>query len=138
MAESSLRPMQELIHEFTEHRVWAVVGVSHSPSKYGNRVFRDLRRAGYVVYGVNPKGGVVEGEALYRSLDELPEFPAVVDLVVPPAVTEQVVKELDRLGLRPVWMQPGAESDAAVQYCHEHDIDVVHDACAMVHKRQWP
>jgi hypothetical protein len=61
----------------------------------------------------------------------------VIDLVVPPTVTEQVVREAHDIGLSRIWMQPGAESQAAIKYCHENGIQVVYHACAMVHKRQW-
>lgn len=128
---------QALIHDFVNRRVWAVVGVSQDDRKFGNRVFRDLRDAGYLVYAVNPKGGTIEGTPVYPTLADLPETPEVVDLVVPPTVTEQIVQEAHRLGLTRIWMQPGAESDVAMAYCHEHGIDVIHDACAMVWKRQW-
>jgi predicted CoA-binding protein len=74
---------------------------------------------------------------VYASLAELPESPEVIDLVVPPAVTEQVVMDAHGLGLTRIWMQPGAESAAAIAYCHDHGIQVVHDACAMVWKREW-
>jgi hypothetical protein len=60
-----------------------------------------------------------------------------VDLVVPPPVTERVVREAHQLGLTRIWMQPGAESQAAIDYCHEHGIQVIHNACAMVHQRRW-
>ncbi|MBC7258413.1 MAG: CoA-binding protein [Chloroflexi bacterium] len=129
--------LEALIREFTGLRVWAVVGASTNPAKYGHRIFRDLRAAGYRVYGVNPGGGEIDGEALYPSLAALPEKPQVVDLVVPPQVTEQVVQECAALGLTRVWMQPGSESEAAIRYCQEHGIRVVHDACAMVRKRVW-
>lgn len=128
---------QHLISDFVHRRIWAVVGASRDRSKFGNRVFRSLRDAGYIVFPVNPKGGMLEGAEVYPSLAELPEPPEVVDMVVPPAVTEQVVEEAHRLGLTRIWMQPGAESEAAIAYCHEHGIEVVHDACAMVWKRQW-
>jgi predicted CoA-binding protein len=128
---------QHLISDFVHRRTWAVVGASQDRSKFGNRVFRSLRDAGYIVFPVNPKGGMLEGAQVYPSLAELPEPPEVVDMVVPPAVTEQVVEEAHRLGLTRIWMQPGAESEAAIAYCHEHGIEVVHDACAMVWKRQW-
>ena len=127
-----------LIADFTHRRVWAVVGVSANPHKFGYRVFRDLRQAGYRVYGVNPRVQEVDGETIYPSLESLPERPEVVDLVVPPAVTEQIVQECARLGLERVWMQPGAESEAAIEYCRRHGIQVVHDACAMVEKLHWP
>ena len=128
---------QHLISDFVNRRIWAVVGASQDRSKFGNRVFRSLRDAGYVVYPVNPKGGTLEGAKVYPSLAELPEPPEVVDMVVPPAVTERVVKEAHALGLTRIWLQPGAESEAAIAYCHEHGIEVVHNACAMVWKRKW-
>jgi predicted CoA-binding protein len=128
---------QRLITDFINRQEWAVVGASQDRDKFGNRVFRSLRDAGYIVYPVNPKGGKVEGADVYPSLADLPESVEVIDLVVPPAVTEQVVKEANRLGLTRVWMQPGAESEQAIAYCHEHGIQVVHDACAMVWKRHW-
>jgi predicted CoA-binding protein len=132
-----LADKQKLISDFVNRRVWAVVGVSQDPSKFGNRVFRSLRGAGYAVYAVNPKGGQLDGAKVYPTLADLPQKPEVVDLVVPPPVTEQVVREAHALGLSRIWMQPGAESEAAIAYCHEQGIQVVHDACAMVWKRQW-
>ncbi len=127
-----------LIDDFIHRRVWAVVGVSSDPAKYGNRIFRNLRAAGYQVYGVNPHTREVDGQPIYPSLEALPQQPEVVDMVVPPAVTEQVLQDCARLGLRRVWLQPGSESEAALRFCQEHGIAVVHDACAMVQKITWP
>lgn len=129
--------MKDLIAEFVNHRIWAIVGVSTNPVKYGNRIFRDLQKAGYTVYPVNPKGGDIGGHKIYTSLRDLPEKPEVVDIVVPPNITEQVVRECYELGLNRVWMQPGAESLEAVRFCSENGIGVVYNACAMVHKKRW-
>ena len=81
----------------------------------GYRIYRSLHEAGYRVYGVNPNTRVVDGETIYPSLAALPERPEVVDLVVPPPVSEQVVAECARLGLLRVWLQPGAESEAVLR-----------------------
>ena len=129
--------LESLIRAFTGERVWAVVGASTNPEKFGNKVFRTLRAAGYTVYGVNPRGGEIDGERLYPSLADLPVKPAVVDLVVPPRVTDGVVRECAELGLSRVWMQPGAESEEAIAFCQAQGIDVVYGACAMVRKRTW-
>ncbi|MCK5328531.1 MAG: CoA-binding protein [Candidatus Latescibacteria bacterium] len=129
--------MEALIEECVNQRVWAVVGASPAASKYGHKIFRTLRAAGYVVYGVNPKNGEIDGQKLYRTLADLPEKPGVVDIVVPPKITEKVVRECAQLGLKRVWMQPGAESEEAIQFCHDHEIKVVHDVCAMIQKREW-
>jgi predicted CoA-binding protein len=128
---------ERLISDFVNRRVWAVVGASQDRHKFGNRVFRSMRQAGYIVYPVNPKGGELEGAKVYPTLADLPEAPEVIDLVVPPAVSEQVVREANDLGLSRVWMQPGAESKAAIAFCRQHGIQVIYDACAMIHKRQW-
>lgn len=127
----------DLIPDFIGRRRWAIVGVSQDPAKYGGRIYRTLRDAGYYVFAVNPKGGEVDGAPVYRSLGELPEVPDVVDLVVPPAVTEQVVRSAHQLGLHRIWMQPGSESEKAIEYCHEHGMQVVFGACAMVHRGRW-
>jgi len=129
--------IEKLISDFIARRVWAVVGASQDPAKYGNRIYRSLLASGYQVYPVNPKGGEINGAQVYPSLAALPQPPEVVDLVVPPAVTEQVVQEVKNLGLTRVWMQPGSESETAIAYCRQHGIQVVHDACAMALRRNW-
>jgi uncharacterized protein len=127
----------DLITDFVNRRTWAVVGVSQDPAKYGARIFRTLRDAGYTVYPVNPKGGELDGSPVYVSLADLPAKPDVVDLVVPPVVTEQVVAAAHELGLNRIWMQPGSESDKAIEFCEQHRMQVVYGACAMVHRWQW-
>ncbi|RLC76791.1 MAG: CoA-binding protein, partial [Chloroflexi bacterium] len=102
------------ITEFIGKRVWAIVGASHDPAKYGNKIARDLHDAGYIVYPINPKEGEIEELKVYASLADLPEKPDVVDIVVPPALTEKVVRQVHELGLPRVWMQPGSESEEAV------------------------
>lgn len=128
---------QNLVSDFVNRRVWAVVGVSRDPRKFGYQVYRSLRDAGYTVYAVNLRGGEMEGDKLYPTLADLPEPPEVVSMVMPPEITEQVVREAHELGLTRIWMQPGAESEASVRYCHEHGIQVIQQACAMVWKRRW-
>ena len=130
--------MNSIIQDFVNRRVWAVVGVSTNRHKYGNIIFRDLRGAGYQVYGVHPDAEPVEGETIYATLADLPVLPEVVDIVVPPEITEQIVQECQALGLTRVWMQPGAESEAAIEYCHANGIRVIAGGpCAMVQKRRW-
>lgn len=129
--------LEQLIADFTARRVWAVVGASNDPNKYGHRIFQTLRAAGYRVYPVNPKGGEIDGVRVYPTLADLPEKPEVVDIVVPPQVTEEIVRQAKALGLTRVWMQPGAESEVAIRYCRENGIQVVHDVCAMHFRRDW-
>lgn len=127
-----------LIQEFVNYKIWAVVGVSNNRRKFGTIIYRDLRAAGYEVYGVSLHESELDGQPLYPTLAELPVMPDVVDIVVPPEITEQIVRECHALGLRRVWMQPGAESAEAVAYCEANGIEVISGGpCAMVHKKYW-
>jgi predicted CoA-binding protein len=128
---------ENLIKEFLrKENVFAVVGVSRNPAKYGHQVYKDLKEAGYNVYAVNPNIDEVLGDRCYHSLSELPEKPDVVDTVVPPEVTEKIVEECKELRIGKVWLQPGSESEKAINFCTRNNIKVVHDMCVMVKRRK--
>ena len=127
---------QELIHRFLEKRnIFAVVGASKNPDKYGHQVYKDLRNAGYKVYAVNPNADEILGDKCYPNLESLPLQPNVADLVVPPEVAEEVVRACKSLGVKKVWMQPGSESEESIKFCEDSGIEVVHGVCVMIERR---
>lgn len=130
--------MRDLIQQAVQERVWAIVGASNDQSKFGNRIYRDLRAAGYTVYAVNPHETTVEGDPAYATLSDLPEKPAVVDVVVPSWVGQKVAVEAAQAGIPYFWLQPGAESDELIKNATELGLSVIHNACAMVEKQRWP
>lgn len=114
-------------------RIFAVVGASTNPEKYGHKAYMDLKRFGKIVYPVNPRAATIDGDPCFPSVTALPETPEVVVAVVPPAITEKLVDELIAAGVRNVWMQPGAESPAAVARAQAAGIAVVSGGpCVMV------
>lgn len=121
------------IQDFLDkHNTFAVVGVSRNTEKYGYRVFMDLSRAGYRVYPVNPKIDKLDNNIrCYHSLKELPVRPDVVITVVPPKVTETIVKEAAELGIDKIWMQPGSESEKVAEYCKDKNIRFIQGTCIM-------
>jgi len=128
---------QGLINEFiSKTNVFAVVGVSKNKEKYGNQVYFDLKHAGFTVYPINPNVSEVSGDKCYPGLKGLPLKPDVVDIVVPPKVTEKVVKECKDLKINKVWMQPGSESDEAIRFCRENDMKVLYGVCVMLERRK--
>jgi predicted CoA-binding protein len=128
--------LETLIGRALGARVWAVVGASRDPSRWGHRIFAELVRGGYTVYPVNPSADEVLGRRAYPSLRDLPETPEVVEFVTPPAVTERVLEDCAALGIGLVWLQPGAGSEAAARYCREHGIAAIDSACLM-HERRY-
>ncbi|HDS44628.1 MAG TPA: CoA-binding protein [Methanomicrobia archaeon] len=128
----------ELVTEFLrKENVFAVVGASGNPEKFGHKVYKDLKEAGYTVYPVNPNLDELLGDRCYPSLSDLPEKPAVVETVVPPELTEKVVRECESLGIDKVWMQPGSESEQAIAFCKRNGIKFVYGVCVMVQRRTF-
>ncbi|MEX1023673.1 MAG: CoA-binding protein [Planctomycetota bacterium] len=118
--------MQDQIDSFLERGPWAVVGASTARSKYGNKVFRRYLRAGKApVYPVHRSATEIEGHTAYRSLSELPEVPRAISIITPPAVTEGIVDEAIALGVEALWMQPGAESAAAIERAEAAGLSVI-------------
>ena len=124
---------QTVINDFISQKTFAIVGVSRSGNKYGNIVFHNLTARGYQVYPIHPEADTLEGVPAYKDFVSLPEKVDGVIFVVPPPQTEKMTHEAAAAGIKRIWMQPGAESDAAVRYCAENGIAEVHGECIMMH-----
>jgi len=129
------RISQELIDEFLEKKnIFAVVGVSNEPEKYGHKVYFNLKKAGYSVYPINPKTNKIKDDKCYPNLSNLPILPDVVDIVVPPKITQEIVKQCKKLGIGKVWMQPGSESETSINFCIKNNIKVLYGVCVMLER----
>ncbi len=113
----------------------AVVGATDNSAKYGSVIYRDLKHKGFTVWPVNRHRNTVDGDTAYRSLRDLPETPTIVNIVVPPDQTLRVLQEARELGLRHVWVQPGAENPAVMDYLETADFIYLANACIMTRSR---
>ncbi len=127
----------ELIKKILDRKnIIAVVGASRNPEKYGHQVYKELKTAGYKVYPVNPNTKEILGDRAYPDLHSLPVKPDIVNIVVPPKVTQETVKTCRELSIKTVWMQPGSESEQAINFCKTNDIDVIHGVCIMIERKK--
>lgn len=117
--------MHERVAEFLAGKSFAVVGASTDRQKFGNKVLRCYMDNGYTVYPINPKATKVGGLVAYKSLSALPATVHGISIVTPPAITEQVVEEAASLGIAHIWMQPGAQSAAAIEQCTANGISLI-------------
>ncbi len=126
------RDVRQEIAAFLASEAFAVVGASADPSKFGYRVLAHYLLHGRRASPVNPRGGQIQGQPAYRSLGELPESVAV-SVITPPAVTERVVDDAIAAGVRLLWLQPGAESPAAIARADAAGIAVIaYGPCVLV------
>lgn len=127
--------MPSEIEQILGQKLWAVIGVSKNPSKYGHKVYSQLKKAGYTVYAINPGLDSIDGDPCYPSLAALPSVPDAVSVVVPPKITEQVITDCIQLGINSAWMQPGSENEEAIRNGKEHGMAVIHNRCVLIHTR---
>lgn len=124
--------MKEAIEAFFSSNAYAVIGVSADRRKFGNKVFRALTERDFVVYPINPKLQTVENVKCLSSVMELPDDVKSVVTVVPPSITEEVLAQCVRKGIRAVWMQPGSESKDAVDIATKYNMTAVYKECILM------
>jgi predicted CoA-binding protein len=106
----------------------------------GNAVRKELTAKGYTLLLVHPEVDTIDGQPCARSLKEIAPRVGGVLLVTPPDATSRLVREAVEAGISRVWMQQGAESDAAVRFCDEHGVAAVHHQCILTfcEPAAWP
>lgn len=119
-----------------KNKTIAVFGVSQDPSKYGYKIFHALTQKEFDVYGINPKGGEVDGKALYASLADIPVAIEVAIMVIPPAALLSTVEACKHKGVKEIWFQPGAQEDNAFVLATAVGIKAV-NACFMAENGLW-
>ncbi len=121
------------IETFLAAASFGVVGASSKREKYGNKVLRCYQDSGRKAIPVNPVEKEIEGEPCVASVSDLPKETVSISVITPPKVTEQIVEQAIAKGIRNIWMQPGAESAAAVAACKKAGINVIADgSCILV------
>jgi predicted CoA-binding protein len=116
---------QDQIKQFLAGRRFAVVGASKDRAKYGNKVLRAYLQNHRDVVPVNPGAEEVEGVLAYPDLASVPDEIDGVSIVTPPAVTDKVVEQALGRGIKHIWMQPGAESAAAIAVAEKSGANVI-------------
>lgn len=125
--------IDERIDTFLAADAFGVVGASAKPQKYGNKVLRCYMQNGRVAVPVNPVEREIEGQPCVASVAELPGHVNSLSIITPPQVTEKVVEQAIARGVRNLWMQPGAESAAAVAAAEAAGLNVIADgSCLLV------
>ncbi len=102
------------LKDFLAAGPYAVVGASTVREKYGNKVLRAYLQHGLQVIPVHPKEREIEGVATVADIASLPDGVRGLSMITPPAITEKLVIDAAAKGIKRVWMQPGAESAAAI------------------------
>jgi predicted CoA-binding protein len=132
--------LETKVNEFLAQKRIAVAGVSRDNSRHpaANLIYRRLMKTGHDVFAVNPHMQSFEGARCYPDLRSIPGGVDGVVIVTRPETTESIVHECSDAGVRRVWMHQSmgtgsSVSPEALEYCRQHDINVIAGACPMMY-----
>jgi predicted CoA-binding protein len=125
--------------EFLAQKRIAVAGVSRNNTHHpvGNLIYHRLKTTGHDVFPVNPHMQTFEGERCYPDLRSIPGGVDGVVIITRPETTAQIVRDCGDAGVRRVWMHQSvgrgtSVSPEAIEYCRQHDINVIAGGCPMM------
>jgi len=123
----------ERVQDFLSQKRLAFVGVSRQPKDYSRVLFREFVARGYDTVPVNPAVGEIEGRRSFARVQDIEPVPDGVVVLTSSAVTDEVVGDCIRAGVKRIWLcrthGKGAVSAQAVGECEAHGISVIPGEC---------
>lgn len=127
MLDTALR--ERLLGIYATTKTIAVVGASADPTKAAHVIPRYLQSQGYRILPVNPRGGELFGERVFRSLAEIDVPVDVVDVFRPTEEAPEIARQAIAIGAKVLWLQVGIESDEAQRLAEAAGLTVVMNRC---------
>lgn len=128
---------REKVQDFLAQKRIAVSGLSRNKDSGAGAVYLKLRDNGYQVFAVHPSAESLHGDPCYPSLSAIPGGVDAVFIMNRPSVTETIVDEALKLGIKRIWMHnntvaPTSVSDTAVERCRAANANVISVGCPMM------
>ncbi len=120
------------IKDFLSQKTIAMAGLSRDEKAFSANIKKELVAKGYRIVPVNPNAENIGGEKCYPNLAAIPGKVGAVLVVTQPAQSEKVVRDAAAAGITRVWLQQGAQSDAAIVACKEKGLTAVWGRCVMM------
>lgn len=115
-----------------DKKVWAVIGATKNPSKFGYKIYKKLLSRGYKVYPINPVYDEIDGEKCYNSISEIDEKIDCVNVVISPERAINYIKDISSKGIKYVWFQPGSFNNEVINKALEEGLELVYHNCVLV------
>lgn len=117
--------------EMLDKKNWAVVGATPNKNKFGYKIWKKLIEHEYNTYGVNPNYDSIDGARIYKSLKDIEGQIDVIDVVVPPKVTLNLLDEAKELGIEYIWFQPGTFDEEVIKKAQNLGFKFLDDDCVL-------
>jgi uncharacterized protein len=122
----------ESISLFLQQPYIAVVGVSRNKNKFGNAVYKALKKKGIKVFPVNPHLTDFDGDQCYSSIETLPQVVKAIFINTPPEITIGIIEKAVGREIQHIWLQQGSTNEEVMQYLDGKPINYIADRCIMM------
>ena len=119
--------------DFWSGKNYVVVGVSDKKGKFGNTVFKEIKKRSYKVFPVNRKLALFEDQMCYNHLSEISDPLDGVIIITRPDGARKAIRECINLGIKKVWLYPGSKCDEAINLAKENDVELIYKACPLLY-----
>jgi uncharacterized protein len=120
---------ERLLRIYAQTRTIAVIGASADASKAAHQIPRYLQSQGYRILPVNPRGGELFGEHVFRSLGEIDVPVDVVEVFRPAQEGPEIARQAIAIGAKALWLQLGIVSEEARRIAEAAGLTVVMNRC---------
>jgi predicted CoA-binding protein len=118
----------ESVKKITSLKRLGVAGVSRNNKKFGNSIYREMKKRGYDVYPVNPHADQIEGDLCYKDIASLPEVDGLI-INTPAEQSLKILTDAKEKGINNVWLQQGSHNKETIKFCEENNINYVSGEC---------
>jgi len=124
--------MKERIDRFLECKKFAIAGVSRNKHKFGNTIYKELKKKNFDIVPVSPNMDSFEGEKCYRSVGDLPSDVEALIIVTKPGSSLSLLKEAANKGIKNIFLQQGAQNKEIMEYADRNGVNLICKHCILM------
>ncbi len=118
---------------FFESDYIAVAGVSRNEKKFGNIIYRELKKLGKNVVPINPNMEKFDDVKCFSSLDSLPTTTQSIVIVTGKDHSDGIFKEALANGFKNIWVQQTSETDYIITQSKLSDRNIICKQCLLMY-----
>jgi uncharacterized protein len=120
------------IEQFTAQKHIAVAGISRTPHKFGNSVFKELKKQGYTPYPISLHLSEFEGIACYKDIASLPSEVGSIIINTKSEATKVLLEEARAKGIKNIWLQQGSADKETILAANNSADNVISGHCLLM------
>jgi len=125
--------MDAPIERFVGSKKIAIMGASPVGKKFGNTVYKTLKKNGYALFPIHPSADTIENDPAYKNVADIPEKIEAAFICMKPDKSLAVMDNLIAGGIKRIWFQQGADFSESIEKAESVGIEVISGKCILMY-----